>query len=498
MHRIFLALMLIAALILPAQAEGVFAAEALFEDFSGFVKEGASLRFYGTLKAYAPMRKVEAQCWDVRQMALFGEYIWQAQEGEDVFELPLYDMRRDLFPVQRSGEFRIVITVYGDAGSCVAFDRHIYISGDLTAPRNMNADCVFDCSQKREYVWDDGRISSEWLPQSPEDILRITLPDGRSAEGVFVSWQTMPERAFIRAYDDQGTLLAEHTAGEGVFTPWHSYYDIPADARLIEAEIPGCDAAVSELLVIEKDHVPAAVQKWRETAEKWDLMVISTHQDDEHLFFGAVIPEYVSRGKEVGVVYMVNCGRDRYSEALNGLWTAGLTNYPSFIGLRDGIIDTKKGAYNYWGGAEPVVEAIVEQIRRCKPEVILTHDFAGEYDNSQHKVVAECTAEAVKLASDPTFHPESAEKYGVWQPKKLYIHLYDEQGEVVFDWNRPIEGFGGLTGLEISQMCYNYHRSQQKWVQYNLGLAYDNYRFGLYASTVGPDTGMNDLFENVE
>ena len=499
MYRILLALLMLSMLLMPAQAEQAFFAEALFEDFSGFIKENASMRFYGTLRANAPIRKVEAQCWDVRQMELFGEYIWQAQEGDgDAFELSLYDMRRDLFPAFRAGEFRVVITVHGDSGSCVAFDRHMYISGDLAAPRNMNADCVFDCSQKREYVWDDGRVSSEWLPQSPDDILRITLPEGRSAKGISLNWQTMPEITFIRAYDASGALLIEHTAGEGVFTPWHCYYAIPAGACSIEVEIPNCDAAVSELLVIEKDYVPAAVQKWRETAEKWDLMVISTHQDDEHLFFGAVIPEYVSRGKEVGIVYMVNCGRNRYSEALNGLWAAGLTNYPVFLGMRDGIIDSKKAAYNYWGGAETVVMSVVEQIRYYKPEVVLTHDFGGEYDNNQHKVVAECVAEAVELAADPAFHPESAEKYGVWQAKKLYIHLYDEQGEVTFDWNLPIEGFDGMTGLEISQMCYNYHRSQQKWVQYNLGLAYDNYRFGLYSSAVGPDTGKNDLFENIE
>lgn len=507
MKRTMIAILLLLAVALPAfaqqaqtpsEAQAGIRAEAVFDDFYAFVKEGASIRFSGKLGTDAPMRRVEATCYDMRALEVFGSFLWEASpDDEDVYQMDLYGMRKQLFPKTIPGEYRIVIEVWGDEGSCVALDQSMYISGDLAAPRNLNDLCVFDCSQKREYVWDDGRVSSEWLPQSPDDILTVTLPEDRMAEGVSLTWQTIPREAYVRALDANGAVLAEHFAGEGAFTPLHAYYDTPEGTRTVEVEIPGCEAAVSELLVIEKDKVAPCVQKWRETAEKWDLMIVSTHQDDEHLFFGAVISEYAARGKEVGLTYMVDCGRDRYSEALNGLWAAGLTNYPVFLGMRDGIIDTKKGAYQYWGGAETVVDALVRQIRRYKPEVVLTHDFNGEYDNSQHMVTAECVAKAVELAQDPTFQPDTAEKYGVWQTKKLYIHLYEEN-EVVFNWDAPIEGFGGLTGYEISQMCYNMHRSQQRWVQYGLGLAHDNRRFGLYFSTVGPDTGRNDLFENVE
>lgn len=469
-----------------------------FEDFNAYVPEGSGIRFYGKLISNEPIRRVEARCEDLRRLELLGEYVWQAEEGaDDIYELQLYDMRADLFPRYRTGEFRITITVYGDTSSCVALDQRMFIAGEQAAPRNLNDECTFDCSEKREWVWSDGRLWSEWAPVSAEDMLTVTLPEGREPEGIAVNWQMIPSFARIASYDADGALIAECLIDDTSFTPLHAWYPLPAETRSFTISIPECDANIAELLVIEREKRAASVQIWQETSEKWDLMLISTHQDDEHLFFGGMLSLYASQDRETGLVYMVNCGRDRYGEALDGLWAAGITNYPVFIGLRDGIIDTKSAAYTYWGGEEPVLRALVEQIRRYTPEVIVTHDFNGEYDNNQHKVVAECTAKAVEMAADPSCFPESAELYGTWQAKKLYIHLYEEN-EVLFDWDQPIPGFGGYTGYDISKICYSYHRSQQKWVSYKLGLAHDPWRFGLYYTAVGPDEQHNDLFENIE
>lgn len=478
-----------------AQEAAEFRAAVQFDDFNAYVKENTGVRFCGTLAANAPIRRVEAVVWDLRQLEALGEYIWeQPESGDDVYSLELYDMRRDLFPVYRTGEFEIVITVYGDICSAEALRQRMYVAGDLSAPRNMNADCTFSCSEKRRYVWTDGEISTEWQPTSAQDVLRIDLPEGRSAAGIALIWQTLPAQASIRALDGQGALLQETVLDESSFLPLHAWYALPQGTRAVEISIPGCEA-VSELLVVEEGLQAGAIEQWEPTPEKCELMLIPTHQDDEHIFFGALISEYAER--ETGVLYMVDCGRSRYSEALNGLWAAGLKNYPVFLGMRDGLIKTKKTAFNYWGGADAVVSTLVEQIRKYRPEVIVTHDFAGEYDNAQHQVTAECVAKAVECAADPEWYPESAQEYGAWQVKKLYVHLYEEN-EIVFAWDAPRQEWGGMTGLEISQMCYSMHRSQQHLVSYQLGLKYDNSRFGLYYSCVGEDTGKGDLFENIE
>ena len=467
------------------------------EDFSAFVAEDSSLRFRGTMQANEPLLRVEAKCYDLRTLELFGEYTWTAPEGEeDVYSLDLYPMRRALFPQRRASEYRVVITAHSAYGSCTAFDQRIFIAGELVAPANMNADCVFDCAEDRIWVWSDGRDWSGWGNEEGEESMTVTLPQGRAAEGISINWQIMPSYARIASFDSSGSLCSEILIDDTTFTPLHAWYPLPEKAASFTVSIPENDGFISELLVVEQEKRADSVQIWRETADKWDLMLVSTHQDDEHLFFGGMIPHTVAQGKEIGLVYMVNCGRERYSEALNGLWAAGMDNYPVFIGMRDGIIDSKSAAYKYWGGEDPVVQALVEQIRRYKPEVVLTHDFEGEYDNNQHKVVAECTAKAVELAADPAYHPASAQEYGVWQAKKLYIHLYEEN-EINFDWDQSIEGFGSLTGYDISRIAYSFHRSQQRWVRYSLGLSHDPYRFGLYYTAVGPDTRNGDLFQNI-
>ena len=81
--------------------------------------------------------------------------------------------------------------------------------------------------------------------------------------------------------------------------------------------------------------------------------------------------------------------------------------------------------------------------------------------------------------------------------KKLYLHLYGEN-QLHMDWRTPLESLGGLSPLEVARRGYAMHKSQQKYYQVEDGGKYDNALFGLYSTTVGPDTpGRNDFFENV-
>lgn len=483
--------------------QGTLAQEELrtaveFDEFRAFVPEGSGVRFRGKLAADRPISKVVAECYEMRSLEKVGEHIWQAEEGaEPVYQLDLYPMRKDLFPSNKPGDYRVVITVESGEDSAVALDRRIFIGGDQLAPRNMNADCTFDCEEMKLRHWSDGRVVSRWQPGSAEEVLTVTLPQGRAAEGIAVNWYEIPRQASIRCLDASGALLLEHVIDESTFTPLHAWYPLPEETASVQVSIAGGEAAISELLVIEQDKRAQAVQLWRETAEKWDMMLVSTHQDDEHLFFGGMISQTVARGKEIGLVYMADCGRDRYTEALDGLWAAGMDNYPVFMGYRDSLTKSKSSAYKLWDGEDAVVGALVEQIRKYRPEVVVTHDFNGEYEHNQHKVTAECVTKAVFLAHDPSYQPETAEQYGVWTVKKLYIHLYEEQ-VLTLDWDAPIEGFGGMTGYDISQMCYSFHRSQQELVRFSLGLSYDPESFGLYYTVVGLDSGKGDLFENID
>jgi hypothetical protein len=55
-----------------------------------------------------------------------------------------------------------------------------------------------------------------------------------------------------------------------------------------------------------------------------------------------------------------------------------------------------------------------------------------------------------------------------------------------------------FTAIMLAKEAYDKHRSQQgAFTMENDGNRYDNRKFGLYFTTVGPDVKKNDFFENI-
>lgn len=274
---------------------------------------------------------------------------------------------------------------------------------------------------------------------------------------------------------------------------------------------------INELYVFSPGTLPEDVQRWEDPVDgQTDLIVFSTHGDDEHLFFAGILPYYAGeRQYQVQLVYLTdhhnNDGITRMREMLDGLWAAGITTYPVWGKFEDFYrwgIDNTYTAFEAQGVTrDDLIEFVAEQIRRFKPKVVVGHDFNGEYDNGQHMVYADVLAAALEITMDPTQFPESAEKYGTWDVPKAYFHLY-EKNPVVMDWDQPLEHFGGKTAWQVSKAALQKHQSQlpalektgwyfgESWYAAYIG-KYSPCRFGLYRSTVGEDVQKNDFFENV-
>lgn len=243
---------------------------------------------------------------------------------------------------------------------------------------------------------------------------------------------------------------------------------------------------------------PKDYHPWEPTPDKTDYLLVATHPDDDTLFMGAVIPTYgVGRGLTGAVLYMTTRDRVRRTEALNGAWMMGLRKYPMMAGMRD-VMSKKRGERGRVFELEDVERVIVRSIRRVRPEVVVSHDLKGEYGHWQHVVVAEAVTLAVRDAADPDYDPESAKESGVWQVKKLYLHLSDTN-PIFIRATLPMRAFGGRTALEVAQEAYRCHRSQILGNHpCNNGGENSLERFGLVFSAVGPDSGVNDLFENID
>ena len=361
----------------------------------------------------------------------------------------------------------------------------------------MTADCKLSLPSGGVARLNDNNYDSSALFEKADDELVVTLPEGRKAEGLTLHWNTAPaDITVVQKGADGAELASDVTDNDSGMI--HFYYDIDEAARTIVVSTSDGGKRLCELRVYEQEYVSEVVQKWQEIPEKVDLLVISTHQDDEMLFFGGTIPYYAAQGKTVAVVYMAECSRMRYAEALDGLWSCGLEYHPIFIGFRDKLVNEYQEAVNLWG-MENTENALVEVIRRYKPEVIVTHDVNGEYGHNQHKVTCAAVQSAVTKAGDPAIDADSAEKYGLWTPKKLYIHLYEDKQIMMDVYDEPVEELDGMTMTQMATIGYSKHVSQQGYFSMEEhGVRYDNRKYGLAFTTVGDDVEKKDFFENID
>lgn len=276
--------------------------------------------------------------------------------------------------------------------------------------------------------------------------------------------------------------------------------------------------SIDEIYGFGYGELPSWVQRWEVPLERADMLLISSHSDDEQLFFAGVLPYYAGElGYDVQVIYAVSHfdTHERPHEQLDGLWTVGVTNYPIISDIPDLYSESFDGAiatYKNRGVAyEAFTEYITECIRRFKPLVVVSHDINGEYGHGTHLVVNRAIRDYLENASDAQYFADSADKYGTWMPQKTYFHLYGENA-IVMDWDRPLDAFGGKTAFEVTQDGFACHKSQHwtwfnRWIYGTSGAPitkatdikdYSPCLYGLYQTSVGVDEIGGDFFENVK
>lgn len=270
--------------------------------------------------------------------------------------------------------------------------------------------------------------------------------------------------------------------------------------------------SIADIYIYGDDDLPEMVQDW-ETLDTADLMLFSTHSDDEHIFFAGLLPTYVNEGKKIQVVYFTKHFDNvyRYNELLNGLWAAGIKYYPVMSEFPDAWSTTKDGALKNLERKgftlEDAIKFEVTQIRKYKPYVVVGHDEDGEYSHGQHILNTYVLKEAYKLASDESY---KADNLKPWQIQKLYLHLYKEN-PIELNLDTPLDTFNGKTAYEVSKNAYTYHLSQQytwftDWIngknkEFTKATQIKKYspcKYGLYYSNVGSDINKNNMFENVK
>lgn len=442
----------------------------------------------GEMTADEPIESVLIYIWDERLYQV--EYIKAKAPDKPAAKLGT-EWLATAMPTNKLTGGRKTVVVEGVCGGDVRvlFRSTAYVCRDANEPDHITAKCK---GVPKNLL--DTKVSTAWVPTKSKPSLEITLPPDGEAAVMTMEWKVPPLTLTIEQLDGNGNLLSV-TEPEGRF--WSNYIVPETGTEKVRITTSPEKGALATLRVYGKDYPRHVVQQWDPMPEKLDILLVSTHQDDEILFFGGTIPYYSAReDTSIGVVYMADCGRIRYREALDGLWTCGLKYHPIFFGLEDFQTYNLAEARALWKEDEPV-EKLVRVIRRYKPEVILTQDFDGEYGHAQHKACAQITAEALEAAAREDFDPDSAKEYGAWQVKKMYVHLYGEN-QIHMDWTQPLGEDEVVTPLFLAMEAYDKHRSQQAYFSMRKqGVTYDNTLFGLYYTDVGPDTEKNDFMENV-
>ena len=360
---------------------------------------------------------------------------------------------------------------------------------------NLTRHCTLSSDLKSTaYTW---RLTDEELNTTqilkPGERVSISWRDGIPVKAVRMAFKDYPGAYRIQQFDAAGTLLKEESApllvNNAVF--------VEEGTRTVTL-VPEEEINLCSLYAFGEGVVPD-YHPWAPTPEKLDYLVVAMHPDDDVLFMGAIPPLYtVEQGREGSIFYTATRERVRKNEAENGAWIMGLRKAP-ILGTFPDIPPSYYEKYKNTFPQEEVVNCLVALFRRYKPEVVFSHDLEGEYGHWQHKILAHAVQEAVPLAADPAYDPSSAEQYGAWQIKKLYLHLYPEN-RIVLPATKPIAAYGGLTPVQIAAAAFQCHKSQlpSRHAVTNEGV-YSMSDFGLAYTLVGTDTpGVNDPFEHID
>lgn len=329
----------------------------------------------------------------------------------------------------------------------------------------------------------DGTRATE-VPVRTNHGFTIDIPSGTLKQGMlYLEWTAAPDYELC-FYDTEGMLLSET---DNRYFMLEQAYPLPDSCARITLTAKGNGRLSGLYIYADRSDAPEDVRHWEDPSGKADLLFVSAHSDDEIVMMGGILPTYAGeRGYRVQMAYMSTREPVRRYEALAGLKVSHEYRYPRFLG----VFDTDPPGDG--------VRELVRLIRETRPDVLVTHDVNGEYNKEAHKRTARSVISAFEKAADAAYDPESAAEYGIWQAKKLYLHLWPEN-EIRLDFDTPLASFNGETAFETAAKSYTRHRSQRvEWLYTLLDNTYDCRKYGLYASTVGPDVDKNDLFEHIE
>jgi len=155
------------------------------------------------------------------------------------------------------------------------------------------------------------------------------------------------------------------------------------------------------------------------------LMAVFAHPDDESLGVGGTLAKYAAEGVEISLVTATRGNAGRYngvrpgepghpgSDALGRIREAELRAAAAVLGVRDvSVLDYPDGQLDRADPRE-AIGRIVAELRRVRPQVVLTFGPDGAYGHPDHIAISQFTTAAI-VASAADSHVVSKLYYIAW------------------------------------------------------------------------------------
>lgn len=171
----------------------------------------------------------------------------------------------------------------------------------------------------------------------------------------------------------------------------------------------------------------------------WTVMCVAAHPDDEdgtslivmrHKYGAHTVSLFSTFGEggqnAIGPELYEELGAIRARETMAAAEIQG--SEPHFLGLKDfGFSKTREEAFKFWGHEEALRRMVLE-IRKLRPDVIITNHSTTSNDHGQHQATALMVVEAFDAAADATKFPEQL-KDGIttWQVQRLFVRARGNQ-----------------------------------------------------------------------
>ncbi len=156
------------------------------------------------------------------------------------------------------------------------------------------------------------------------------------------------------------------------------------------------------------------------------LMAVLAHPDDESLGFGGTLAKYAAEGVEVSLVMATRGERGWHGDPvanpgpaeLGRIREGELRAAASVLDVRELVfLDELDGQLDR-ADSTKVVARLAGEIRRLRPDVVVTFGPDGAYGHPDHIAISALTTSAIVCATDPAYvAPGEAEQHRV---SKLY------------------------------------------------------------------------------